>query len=281
MLHQALARNPSHGLAYLLQGDIFYTQGKKDKALKAYQIAAQEPVLLPWQHAAAQTALGVYYSLQDALDKAREAFRQAITHDPTYYQAYSNLGYLAWKARQEAEASRWFAEAAARNPTDEVVQYYRSLLNGSITTGPASCSPPSPCLLLLPLPLAGGNLRQLGTGEVLTGLVAQALRQQGRCTVLEGRDLEPALQGKAIGLAGHTEVKVALNAGKPLGADLVVYGRHWHYTNVLMLDVWAVRVKTLEVVLPGAHIRTEAGDKLHTAAQALAGKLSPLVIGVP
>ena len=219
--------------------------------------------------------------LQDAPDKAREAFRQAIARDPTYYQAYSNLGYLAWKARQEAVASRWFADAEARNPTDEVVQYYRSFLNGAVTTGSTSCSPHSPCLLLLPLPLVGGNLRQLGTGEVLTGLVAQALRQQGRCTVLEGRDLEPDLQGRAIGLAGHTEVKVALNAGKRLGADLVVYGRHWHYTNVLMLDVWAVRVKTLEVVLPGVHFRIEAGEKLHAAAQALADKLSPLVTGSP
>jgi len=116
---------------------------------------------------------------------------------------------------------------------------------------------------------------------VLTGLVAQALRQQGRCTVLEGRDLEPALQGRAIGLAGQTEAKVALNAARPLGADLVVYGRHWHYTNVLILDVWAVRVKTLEVVLPGVHIRTEVGEKLHAAAQALADKLSPFTTGTP
>ena len=60
----------------------------------------------------------MYYSLQDAVDKAREAFRQALAYDPTYYQAYSNLGYLAWEARQEAEASRWFAGAEARHPTD-------------------------------------------------------------------------------------------------------------------------------------------------------------------
>jgi len=281
LLHQALARNPSHGPAYLLQGDIFYTQSKKDKSLHACQRAAQAPALLPWQHAAAQTALGVYYSLQDAPDKAREAFKQAIARDPTYYQAYSNLGYLAWKAHQEAEASQWFAEAAAHNPTDEVVQYYRSLLNGSITTAPAACASHSPCLLLLPMPLAGGHLRQLGAGEALTGLVAQALHQQGKVIVLEGHGLESALQGRTIGLAGHADAKVALNVGKLLGADLVLYGRHWHYANVLILDVWAVRVKTLELVLPGVHIRAEAGDKLHTAAQALAGKLSPLVTGSP
>ena len=85
MLSQALARNPRHGLASLLQGDLFYIQSKKDKALKAYQTAAQEPALPPWQHAVAQTTLGVYYSLQDVVDKARDAFRQALARDPTYY----------------------------------------------------------------------------------------------------------------------------------------------------------------------------------------------------
>jgi tetratricopeptide (TPR) repeat protein len=275
-LGEALARNPRHSMAYLLRGDVLYTQGKRDDALKAYRMATQVTALLPWQRAAAQTALGVLYGLQGVWDKAREAFTQAIALDPSYQEAYESLGYLAWKEKKDAEATQWFTKAQDLQPTDEVARYYRHLVQRSATARTTAGASIGPRLLIFPFPLIGGHLRRLGTGEMLAGLVAQALGQAGGITILEGRELEPALQGRIISFPGPADALAALNVGKLLRADLIVYGSHRSYENVLAFDVWTVHVKTTQV-LADMHLKTQGKEKLHAAAQTLADKLQLLL----
>jgi len=124
--------------------------------------------------------------------------------------------------------------------------------------------------------LAGGHLRRLGTGEMLAALVGQALQQESGISVLERSDLEAALQGRDVGLAEPSEAIAALNVGKLLRADLIVYGSHRSYENVLALDMRVVRVSTMEV-LATEHLKTQGREKRHAAARSLVERLKPIV----
>ncbi|MGH8065510.1 MAG: tetratricopeptide repeat protein [Candidatus Entotheonellia bacterium] len=229
----------------------------------------------PWQRAAAQTGIGVFYGLQGAWDRAKAAFTEAVAADPSFPAAYANLGYLARQEGKADEAKHWFDSAYALNPTGEVTLYYRELLQTS-TKLPSVWNSRKGRVLIFPFVYVGGNLQRLGTGEMLASLVGGALAEDEHMAVLAGRDLETALQENPLRFGGLSDLPAAINMAKVIGADFVVYGSHRHYTNVLAVDARAVHVKTLEV-LTSEHLKSHGADKIRAASQALAAKLRPVL----
>ena len=131
-------------------------------------------------------------------------------------------------------------------------------------------------LLIFPFVYVGGNLQRLGIGEMLAGLIGEALIEDERMAVFAGRDLETALQGNPLRFSGLSNFPAAINVAKVIGADFVVYGSHRHYTNVLAVDARAVHVKTMEV-LTSEHLKSYGTDKIRASSQALAAKLRPIL----
>jgi tetratricopeptide (TPR) repeat protein len=276
LLDEALGRFSQHAMAHLLRGDILYTKGQTEDALLAYQKAIAGVAAFPWQRAAAQTALGVFYGLQGAWDRARAAFTEAIAVDSSFYEAYVNLGYLARQEGRDEEAQRWFTKAHSLRPTDEVARYYRHLGQFPATEQTKPEKTGGGHLIIFPWACTGGNLRRLGTGEMLAGLLSHALSRDVRVTVLSGEALEAALQGRSTCLAGLPDITAAFNVAKLLGADFILYGSHRHYENILTFDARVVSANSMEV-LATEYLKTQGQDKFHTAAQALAARLKPIL----
>jgi tetratricopeptide (TPR) repeat protein len=275
---EALGRFPQHGMAHLLRGDILYTQGRTADALPAYREATSGVAVFPWQRAAAHTGIGVFYGLQNAWDRARAAFAEAIASDPSSPAAYVNLGYLARQEGKDDEAKQWFDKAYALKPTDEVTLYYRQLFQTS-TKPPPGWNSRKGRLLIFPFVYVGGNLQRLGTGEMLASLVGEALVEDDRLAVFAGRDLKAVLQGSPLRSGDLSNLPAAINVAKIIGADFVVYGSHRHYTNILAVDATAVHVKTMKV-LTNEHLKSHGTDKILAASQALAAKLRPVLADV-
>ena len=218
----------------------------------------------------------MFYGLQGAWGQARAAFTEAIAVDPSFYEAYVNLGYLARQEGRNEEAQRWFTKAHSLRPTDEVAHYYRHLGQFPSTEQAKPEKTGGGHLIIFPWACTGGNLRRLGTGEMLAGLLSHALSRDVRVTVLAGEALEAALQGRSTRFAGLPDITTALNVAKLLGADLILYGSHRNYENVLTLDARVMSTKSMEV-LATEYLKTQGQDKFHAAAQALAARLKPIL----
>lgn len=276
---QALHINPHHTMAHLLQGDIHYTRGEMDKALKAYHLAAGATPLLPWQQARAHNAIGVVDSLRGTPEQAIQHFTKAVSIDPDFYDAYDNLGYLAWRQNRVDEARTYFEQARALHPADAVAGFFLAEI-ASLTAHPGkpvqASSNDMPRLCILPLSLAGGNIKRLGEGATVAGLLAASVRNQGDFDVVELAALRRLLADQRIGFATLADSIAALNIGKLLKADVVVYGSALSFANTFSLDVRAVNVQTTEL-LTTAHLKTSGANRIRAAAHALGWQLIPLL----
>ncbi len=149
--HKALEFAPTYGLAHFNLARLYEAQEKPDAALHHYQLAAEylygkrtenrwkglahyhiacllfekneqvqalqhlrRAMQLAPNHAPIYLLLGMLQ--QDQPNVARTAFETAIRLDPSYAEAYYNLGVLEWQLGRETEAYKHWEQALEYNP---------------------------------------------------------------------------------------------------------------------------------------------------------------------
>jgi len=101
---------------------------KKSDLEEAYAQIRQAIELLP-SLAEYHAAQGFFY-LEDGLkDEAREAFDQALTLNPFEMLANYGKGIIAYQDKNWEEASAYFLDALAAQPTRPETQYYLAMVN--------------------------------------------------------------------------------------------------------------------------------------------------------
>jgi tetratricopeptide (TPR) repeat protein len=172
-LQQAATRNPHSVIALLIQGDLAFSMGDREKAAAAYLQATQGENIKGWQAALAYNALGVSYAVAGEKDKAHSAFTRAFQEDAQSVEAASNLGYLAWMIGSAEEAKRWLEKAQALHPEDEPTRILLAWITA--TRVPSTQLVGTKKILLAPFSIGGGNLRRLGEGQAFAWQLTQTL----------------------------------------------------------------------------------------------------------
>ena len=106
-------------------GNIFYDTGDAGLAILYYQRALDINPDLP----GVRTDLGTMYWRNDDISLAEQAFRGAISRDPSFGHAYVNLGLLLHRAKDNvSEARTVWQQLLAVNPEHDVATKARELL---------------------------------------------------------------------------------------------------------------------------------------------------------
>ena len=114
--------------AALALGNFYYDKGDAAQAIVYYRIALDINPLL----SGVRTDLGAMYWRNENLSQAEQAFRDTIAKDPSFGQAYINLGFLIQKAKGDLVGARaiW-QQMLDRNPEHEMAAKARELLQQS------------------------------------------------------------------------------------------------------------------------------------------------------
>jgi len=131
-MNELLVRYPSSATAYNLRGWIYFNFSRTQLAYTDFNKA----VTLDSLNASAYNNRGASrYKLQDIetastndLLLARADFMKALALDTTLPNLHRNLGFIEYSLGSFAVADSLLNIAAARNPTDAMVYYYRGLL---------------------------------------------------------------------------------------------------------------------------------------------------------
>ena len=101
---------------------------KKQNIEEAYAQIRQAIQLLP-SLAEYHAAQGYFYFEDGALDKAEEAFDKALELNPFEMLANYGLGMIAYNEKNWEDASTYFLDALAAQPTRPETQYYLAMVN--------------------------------------------------------------------------------------------------------------------------------------------------------
>ncbi|HQQ06999.1 MAG TPA: tetratricopeptide repeat protein, partial [Candidatus Omnitrophota bacterium] len=110
-LEQALALDPGNGLAWFNLGAAYCSAGMYDRALSCYQRSVER---VPRSRSYNQ--MGILYGMQRRFPEAEEAFRQALSQDPDFADAYYNLGKVYWDQQRWAEVEDIWTQGLAKDP---------------------------------------------------------------------------------------------------------------------------------------------------------------------
>lgn len=121
-LDAALKIDPKFIPAIIEKGDINLTQGSTDAALALYRRAAE----LGPTSALAHFRLGAALQANNDLERAKEAYQTAITHDPQMAEALNNLAWLQASLRENLDQAAQYAATAVKLAPDTAA--YRDTL---------------------------------------------------------------------------------------------------------------------------------------------------------
>lgn len=112
-----LARNPGDVNGLQIAGFVAFRQGRNTDALEAFlrawRIAPDRPTLLYW--------IGVLYKERGDYQSAERAFRDAVSLDPGYGEAWCHLGETRFMIDRKENAREAFEAALKAEPTSPVV----------------------------------------------------------------------------------------------------------------------------------------------------------------
>ena len=264
---ESLQKSPITSLALLVEGDLSFSLGDKEKAQELYAQATQSAQGPQWAKASAQNALGVIKALDGRPAEARTYFQRALRDEATNIDALSNLTYVAWAAGANDEAQQWLTQGQRLNTNDELLQSLALIMAAQPSAGTSKAK-----ILLIPFTVSGGTLRRVGYGDALAWAILNRLPRREEATLLR-IDTLTGEQREAV-LAHDTEAIIAL--AKARGADMVIWGELQHFNRKLMMygKVWTTRAKDLQRV---SAVQEGGSGQLTAAAEALVDSITPTV----
>jgi tetratricopeptide (TPR) repeat protein len=269
-IQKSLAANAASVIALLIQGDIFFAMGEREKAADQYMGATKRRTQWGWQKALAYNALGVSYSLEGMSAKARNCFNEALLSDGGSFAAYSNLGYLSWREGNVQEAQRSFAKARDLQRDDELSQTFAEMIgekgSDDLTKGVGEK------VLIMPFALGGGNLRRLGEGEALAWKLARHLPSSAQPEIVSQDLLLEGRQGELL----HSP-EALVNLAREKGAAYIVWGELQSFITKLIIHGQVAEVKTGTVTRVSS-VQEGTSGRLEAAAQVLAEQVSAALV---
>jgi tetratricopeptide (TPR) repeat protein len=263
-LRDALAADPTNVMALLVQGDLAFTVGEKDKALRAYTQATTAETPEAWQRALAYNALGVFHTLNGQLAEAQHSFNAALQADEESALAIGNLGYLLWQQGMIQDTQRVLERAQSLQPGDEVSQILLTMLTANKSTNARAEIRGK--VLILPFLINGGRLRRLGESEALAWRLTAHLSGQDAVTDVQPKRPTEWIrdQAQAVALAAES------------GAAYVVWGELQSYATQLIIHGQVTDTRT-GVSTRLSHMRQGTTGRLEAAAQTFAEQIASVV----
>jgi len=118
-----IEQDPRNGAAYEQLGLLLAERGDK-KAVDYYQNALR----INPQNSLTRYNLGIFYQEQGAFEAAMEVYKELVTIDPNYSDAYYNMGYIIFTQNRSIEkALEFFQKATITNPAYAEAFYMRGL----------------------------------------------------------------------------------------------------------------------------------------------------------
>jgi len=266
----SLQKSPITSLALLIEGDMSFSLGDKEKAVETYLRATRSAQGPLWAKASAYNALGVLKAMDGRSAEARVYFQSALREDSANTEAYSNLAYLAWTGGKNDEAQQDLAKVRDLQPEDELGKMLSLMV-----TSPKFLHPPgnaTPKILLIPFAVGGGNVRRLGQGEALSWEILNRLPQNDRVQLLRIDTLSEEQREAVLDQRATAIIDIATEKK----ASVVVWGELQSFSQKMMIygKIWTSGAETIQRV---STVQEGGNDKLKAGASALAEKISQAV----
>ena len=266
----SLQKSPITSLALLIEGDMSFSLGDKEKAVETYLRATRSAQGPLWAKASAYNALGVLKAMDGRSAEARVYFQSALREESANTEAYSNLAYLAWTGGKNDEAQQDLAKVRDLQPEDELGKMLSLMV-----TSPKFLHPPgnaTPKILLIPFAVGGGNVRRLGQGEALSWEILNRLPQNDRVQLLRIDTLSEEQREAVLDQRATAIIDIATEKK----ASVVVWGELQSFSQKMMIygKIWTSGAETIQRV---STVQEGGNDKLKAGASALAEKISQAV----
>lgn len=121
LLVKVVQSRPEHALAWFQLGFALDEVGKKTEAIAAFERHLRTGVT---GAAAAETLfnIGIISEQLGSEQRAKQAFQEALEHDPSYVAALSNLGIISWKAQNWQEVVEYYSRLLQVQPDNAAVR---------------------------------------------------------------------------------------------------------------------------------------------------------------
>ena len=269
MITSSLERNSKNIMTYVINGDILFTEGKRDEAITKFYQALEITDALNWQKARVNNALAIGFHSDSKIEKSREYFQKALSLEPENSDTLFNLGVLSWKLDKKNDAKSFLKKVIDLNRNDELAHYYMEIISNKSERNDGKSAVN---ILILPLAFDGGNLTRIGAGEVVTWVMEEKLEEGSNFNIISNYSLDVKTKSKNIGFHKLSDSITALNMGKVVKADYIIYGSYRNFQNTLEVDIRVVNVNTTEI-LTIEHQKTHGKDKFANLADILAKKI--------
>jgi len=274
MVKEVQKEAPERSYIHLIEGDILYAQNKKKEAEEAYKRSVMAKEAEPYQEAARYNKLGRLYAYSGQYERARELYDKAISIDPYYITGTTNKGITyekegtldkALEAYQQAlaiEKNDTFALVLANKvqklinlQTDteskkrvdqlvsDLVARYNSQQEKPKIIEDVWTSPPM-VMSFIDFQEKGGLSEKDGFSSVLATELTNHLNNSGRLQVVERVLIERLLEELNLGSSDLADTETALKLGKVLAAKIIVTGTVYHLPQKTLLSLRLIDTET-------------------------------------
>ena len=306
---QVINSDDENVYAQVIRGNIFFNQGLLDKAIDAYEAAAQAEHGFPWQKAEAYNRLGRIYAEKNKTDSALSYYDQAIALNPKDFKALSNKGVLLASIGKEEQAISSYRQALKKNPHDtlttslldqlleekksaadktrqeridnlvaDLVKRYKSYekskkpayLTDTWTSRPLS-------ITLLNFESKGSLANRAGEYELLTFKLTQFLQGKKRISVVERELIDKLLEELNLSSSDLSDPATALKLGKIIGARFIATGNIVRVEKETQVTLRVIETETSSVKCALSKI-TEQTANLSNIAEILSDEVAKKLV---
>ncbi len=296
-VNEVKQKAPERGFVNVIEGDILYSQNKKDQARIAYEEAVKKPEAQSYQKSLAYNQLGRLHASIGNYQNARQLYDQAIEIDPYYVEAMSNKGVAFEKDGQLDKALNSYQQAMAINKSDtfsailakkaqnmidlqrdiaqkkridslvkELAERFHSNQESPFSFFKDKWTSRPMILSFVDFQEKGGLAEREGLSMVLTTQLGDLLNDSGRVQIVERVLIDRLLEELNLGSSELADPTTALKLGKILAAKIVATGSLLNLPDTTLLSLRLIDTETTKV----PKVLTK---KLNVGVSALEGEL--------
>jgi tetratricopeptide (TPR) repeat protein len=274
MVREVEKEAPERSYIHLIEGDILYAQNKKKEAEEAYKRSIMAKEAEPYQEALSYNQLGRLYASSGQYERARELYDKAVSIDPYYIIGTTNKGITYEKEGKLDKALEAYQQALAIEKNDtfavvlankvqklinlqtdnesnkrvdklvsDLVERYNSQQEKPEIIEDAWTSPPM-VMSFIDFQEKGGLTERDGFSSVLSTELTNHLNKSGRLQVVERVLIERLLEELNLGSSDLADTETALKLGKVLAAKIIVTGTVFHLPEKTLLSMRLIDTET-------------------------------------
>ncbi len=265
---------PERSYIHLIKGDILYAKNKKKEAEEAYQRAVKAKEAEPYHEALRYNQLGRLYAYSGQYKKARALYDQAVSIDPYYITGTINKGLTyekegkldkaleAYRQALAIEQNDTFASVLAKKAQElinlqkdvehkkrvdrlvnDLAERYRSQKEIVQKNEDVWTSRPM-VMSFVDFQEKGGLSERDGFSTVLAMQLTYYLNTSGRLKVVERALIERLLEELNLGSLNLSDTETALKLGKVLAVKIIVTGTIFYLPQKTLLSLRLIDTET-------------------------------------